>query len=354
MYLVQQGRWHLAITATCLYVFAASKLAYIYPDLFLRFGALLSLEILLLRELRPWRLPTWVLPSIVVFGLIHAVIESTPHEQDTAVRVTPDDYLVVSPTYRAGALAYSAMACKNCTNYTLRGDVPQELRFAGHVFGTRFSHDSGSLFFELAEHRHSEILEWRNGTLIQWSPPNMNCVDPSPSRDGQKMVAVCNGVLHLFSAPGQSRVILSVEGEISDPDLSPDGSLVAFAWRRNKLWSIYQVDLTGRDPVPLTKSRHNDLWPRYSPNGAWVAFSRQDPSADIWVIERETGRELRITQHPDNDTEPAWSDDGKALYFVSDRNHDIFQGSVYRIALPADITESGAQEKGTGSRRPQP
>jgi Tol biopolymer transport system component len=158
--------------------------------------------------------------------------------------------------------------------------------------------------------------------------------------------------LYYFSAPGQGRPILSPDGEIADPDLSPDGSQVVFSWRRNGQWGIYQTDLSGIKPKRLTKGNYDDRWPRYSPDGTWVAFSRQDPTADIWVIERKSERELRITQDPGNDTEPAWSDDEKTLYFVSDRDRAIHQGSVYQIALPVPLTESGS-EKGSRSVTPR-
>ena len=353
MYYVRQGSWRLAAAVTCLYFLAVSKFAYLHPDLFLRFGALLTITIVLLRELRPWRLPMWVFPSIVVVATIHAAIASQPRSQDTAIPVTPDISLVVSPTYRNGKLAYSAFSCPGCSGYTLRGDTPPNLKVTGHVFGTRFARDSGALFFELAENRHSEILAWSNDKLQRWTPKNMSCVAPSPSNDGTNLVAVCDGALYFFSAPGQGRPILRSDDEIADPDLSPDGSRVVFSWRRNGKWGVYQTDLAEREPVPVTKGDYNDRWPRFSPNGAWVAFSRVDPTADIWAIELKTGRELRITQDPGNDTEPAWSDDGKVLYFVSDRDRAIHQGSIYTIALPTVVTESEST-RGIRSTMPQP
>jgi Tol biopolymer transport system component len=235
----------------------------------------------------------------------------------------------------------------------LQGDVPSNLKVAGHVFGTRFAHESGALFFELAENRHSQILDWHDNKLHYWTPADINCIAPAPGSDGKKMVAICNGALYYFSAPGQGRPILSPEGEIADPDLSPDGSQVAFSWRRNGQWGIYQTDLAGSKPKRLTKGNYNDRWPRYSPDGAWLAFSRQDPTADIWVIERKSERELRITHDPGNDTEPAWSDDIKTMYFVSDRDRAIHQGSLYQIALPFTLTESGSV-KDSRSTTPRP
>jgi hypothetical protein len=340
MYLFREGKWQVATTVICLFVFATSPLPYRFPDHFLRLGALVAIAVLLLRELQNWRVPAWVLGSIVAFSLIHAgVTELQTEQHDSAVLVTPDAALVVSPTVRSGALAYSALSGKS---YVLGGDVPSDLKFSGHVFGTRFPRESSSLFFELAEYRHSEVLEWRDGEILRWTPPDMNCVSPAPSSDGRKIVVIGDGALYLFSAPGQGRPVLRVDGEIAEPDLSPDGTQIVFAWRRNDQWGIYETDLNGSEPVRLTTGRHHERGPKYSPNGGWVAFSRQNPTADIWVIERETGREIRISQDPGNDTDPEWSDDARQLYFVSDRHRTVNQGTIYRIALPDEITDSGS------------
>jgi len=340
MYLFRQGAWLLAGVITCLYLLSVQKFVYIHPSLFLRLAALLGITILLLRESRPWRMPVWVPPAIIAAATAHAAIASQPRKQDTASRVTPHARLVTSPTYRDGKLVYSDHSCKGCSRYTLRGDVSPDLKVTGQVFGTRFARKSGALFFELAENRHSEILDWHGNKLHRWSPEGMNCIAPSPSGDGRKMVAVCDGALYFFSAPEQGKSIFTSDGEIADPDLSPDGSRVVFSWRRNGQWGIYQTDLAGSEPVRLSKGCCNDRWPRYSPDGLWVAFSRQDPTADIWVIDRKNGHAFRITQNPGNDTRPAWSDNGTTLYFVSDRDSGFHLGSVYRIALPAVITES--------------
>jgi len=40
-----------------------------------------------------------------------------------------------------------------------------------------------------------------------------------------------------------------------------------------------------------------------------------------------------VTYGPGNDTEPAWSQDGTALYFASDRGRGIFMPAIYRIDL---------------------
>ena len=59
----------------------------------------------------------------------------------------------------------------------------------------------------------------------------------------------------------------------------------------------------------------------WSPDGKWIAFSRDDAefNADIWIIPSTGGEAVNVTQHPDADFNPVWSQDGRKLGFVSRR-----------------------------------
>ncbi|MCW5802586.1 MAG: S9 family peptidase [Deltaproteobacteria bacterium] len=77
--------------------------------------------------------------------------------------------------------------------------------------------------------------------------------------------------------------------------------------------------------------------PAVSPDGRWVAFSVRDTDYeanrgrfDIWIASVDgTTPARRLTTHPDNDTEPSWSRDGKWVYFMSSRGGS---SQVWRIA----------------------
>ena len=92
--------------------------------------------------------------------------------------------------------------------------------------------------------------------------------------------------------------------------------------------------------------------PAVSPDGKWVAFTVRDTDLDanrgrfdIWLASIDGAQVRRLTSHPDNDTDPAWTRDGKWVYFMSTRNGS---SQVWRISpaggeaevvtkLPTDI-----------------
>jgi len=87
------------------------------------------------------------------------------------------------------------------------------------------------------------------------------------------------------------------------------------------------------------------LWMRYpaiSPDGSMIAFAFQ---GDIWVIPAKGGKADRITNNDAYDVSPVWSPDGKSIAFGSDRhgNMDVFI-MTYQGGNPRRLTYHSSGE----------
>src|SRR4051812_3976742 len=108
----------------------------------------------------------------------------------------------------------------------------------------------------------------------------------------------------------------------------PFGDSIVFVADGN-LWSVPKA---GGTALRLTSAPGQDLFPRVSPDGRWIAYTEVSKAGtDIWVIPSGGGAARRLTFHPP--TEPGtggrhgpddmvvtWTPDSKSVVFLSKRD----------------------------------
>ncbi len=112
---------------------------------------------------------------------------------------------------------------------------------------------------------------------------------------------------------------------VADPQLSPDGTRVAFVitevnrdqnTRTNHIWV---VPTSGGEPARLAGGDKAEDRPRWSPDGKQIAFvSARDGSSQIWLVSASGGEPRKLTNIATEASGETWSPDGKWIAFVSD------------------------------------
>ena len=107
---------------------------------------------------------------------------------------------------------------------------------------------------------------------------------------------------------------------VSDPQLSPDQTQVAFTLRQTELKankgmsSVWMVPADGGDSKRLTKKGRDAKHPRWAPDGSSVYFIRKhEDSKQVWRVELSTGKSKRVTRYPLDIGSFELSPDGSAI-----------------------------------------
>lgn len=94
------------------------------------------------------------------------------------------------------------------------------------------------------------------------------------------------------------------------------GDQIVFVYARDLWVSSSQGGLARK----LTSHPGEESFPKFSPDGKWIAFTADyDGNTDIFVVSSQGGEPRRITYHPGADQMLEWFPDGKSLLFRSIR-----------------------------------
>jgi TolB protein len=177
-----------------------------------------------------------------------------------------------------------------------------------------------------------------DGTQIMFSSsmlgnPELFVVDPSGNRPkritfssaantspawnpktGQTVVFVSDrgGIpkLYMMNADGTntSELDLPDKGYLIDPAWSPNGSMVAFSWRRpDGNFDIYIMEPVSREIRQITRDSGKNERPSWAPDGRHIVFeSTRNGERQIWsmLADGSQARQLTLTGHNES---PNWS-----------------------------------------------
>ncbi len=143
--------------------------------------------------------------------------------------------------------------------------------------------------------------------------------------DGQRIVFSLLGDLYLLPvAGGEATRITSGPAYDVQPRFSPDGRSIAFASDRSGIENLWLCDLEGRNARALSNDKASTVSaPAWSPDGEYVVGRKRltDLSTlgtvELWMWHLKGGAGVQLTkkdEQPDA-ADPAFSPDGRFLYF---------------------------------------
>jgi len=159
--------------------------------------------------------------------------------------------------------------------------------------------------------------------------------------------------LIVADADGDSpRMILQSDRPLMSPAWSADGEWLAYVSFERRVSAVYvQQVRSGQRRMVSARAGINGA-PTWSPDGKKLALtlSGTNGNLDIYLLDLATQQLTRVTDDPGIDTEAAFTPDGGALYFTSDRSGNP---QVYRLTLGSSERPKRVTFTGSYNARPR-
>jgi tricorn protease len=115
------------------------------------------------------------------------------------------------------------------------------------------------------------------------------------------------------------------------------------------LADIWVADENGGNVQRLTVNRARDAYPRFSPDGKWIAFSSdRNGNLDVYLIPSTGGTAKQLTHHSADDVVLGWTPDGKGILFSSQRGED-FMGQLYVVGVDGGMPWHAGPDMGNAA-----
>lgn len=171
----------------------------------------------------------------------------------------------------------------------------------------------------------------RQGRIVQEGNAHLDADFPQLTRIVSASIEP--GAVMRFTDVGANRIrtevhmLPAVSTGPMDPTWSPDSSRLAFAMRGD----LWVMDAHGGAAQAITRGPAYYAEPAWSPDGRWIAFSRDlDGNLDVGVVSAAGGEPVMLASHPHVDVQPAWSADSTSVIFASARAGSF---DLWRVAL---------------------
>jgi len=113
---------------------------------------------------------------------------------------------------------------------------------------------------------------------------------------------------------------------------------VAFSY----LGDIWVANENGTDVERLTDNAAREVFPRFSPDGNWIAFSsNREGNYDVFVIPASGGKPKQLTFNSSDDNVVGWTSDSKRVLFASSRG----KGAFPNVATLFEVSIDGGLEQ---------
>jgi Tol biopolymer transport system component len=198
-------------------------------------------------------------------------------------------------------------------------------------FGSRLSPDAHSLIVSRPDPGDKSMVDlWMmnadRGTLSRFTFHPLAAYTAAWSPDGKQLAlgaAPSRVQIVAANGSGNAKPITQMEQNSSVSDWSRDGKTLLVNFQNSDTgWDVATIPVSGGEPVPFVHSPFDEVAPRFSPDGRWVAYlSNESGRGEVYVVPFPgLGGRWQVSNGAlitGGGSALAWSHDGKQLYYRS-------------------------------------
>jgi Tol biopolymer transport system component/DNA-binding winged helix-turn-helix (wHTH) protein len=261
---------------------------------------------------------------------VHRLSEPPPLAEDWGPAFSPDGQKLLFVRSQAQGFPEEILSVP-----ASGGEVTHIVAERARVLGPpQWSTDGQSIIF--ASDRGSHPGLWRVSADLRDSPAQINDSGwyPAVSRRGYRLAyqRITRNLsiwqMDLSASAKERKILIPSTSETDQgpgPQISPDGTKLAYMSDRSGTMEIWVSDRDGKNPFQLTAVGAAGT-PRWSPDGQSIAFDaggRNGPSVYVVSLGGEAPRLIAANDPGKDALCPSWSHDGKWIYFASTRSGEF-------------------------------
>ncbi|PYZ98767.1 peptidase [Alteribacter lacisalsi] len=133
---------------------------------------------------------------------------------------------------------------------------------------------------------------------------------------------------------------------LNEPQLSPDGSRFAYIRQTvseddEYISQLFIQDIDSDEPVQWTFGKERVSYPRFSPDGKWLAFvSNRKDKPQLFLLSTAGGEARQLTTFKNGAMQPVWSPDSARILFTTSLEKDE------ELTAPEDKENKNEDTKG--------
>ena len=173
------------------------------------------------------------------------------------------------------------------------------------------------------------------------------------AQDGRLAIDLLSKVWVIPPDGGEARAISDDDLAARRPRWSPDSSSIVYQARAGNQEQLWLHRLDGETTTNISDGQFYDHHPAWHPGGERIVYTsdRRDSGFDLWELDIPTGLTWRISDLPGDESEAAWSADGRDLIYVH-RHDGQWSLMIRRHGQPDEVLQTSASRMSGPSWRP--